>query len=132
MSVAIGAATASRAHSAAMKHILLLAAVAEAATGIAFLIAPSLVGQWLLGTALTGVSLSLAQAFGIPLVALALACWPGSPLLGMLTYGAGIMLYLAYGGLAGSLNGVLLWPAVGLHLVLTLLLVLQWKDGAQH
>jgi hypothetical protein len=115
-----------------MKQILLLAAVAEAATGIAFLIAPSLVGQWLLGTALTGISLSLAQAFGIALVALALACWPGSPLLGMLTYGAGITLYLAYGGLAGSLNGILLWPAVGLHLVLTVLLVLQWKDGMQH
>jgi hypothetical protein len=115
-----------------MKHMLLVAAVAEAATGVAFLIAPSLVGQWLLGTALTGISLSLAQAFGIALVALALACWPGPPLLGMLTYGAGITLHLAYRGLAGGLNGVLLWPAVGLHLVLTVLLVLQWKDVRQH
>jgi hypothetical protein len=115
-----------------MKHMLIVAAVAEAATGIAFLIAPSLVGQWLLGTALTGVSLSLAQAFGIALVALALACWPGPSVLGMLTYGAGITLYLAYAGLVGNLNGALLWPAVGLHLVLTVLLVLEWKNRTQH
>jgi hypothetical protein len=58
---------------------------------------------------------------GIALIALGIACWPGPPLLGMLTYSA---LYLAYLGLAGGLTGVLLWPAVILHAILTALLTL--------
>ncbi len=41
----------------------------------------------------------------------------------MLTYGALVTLYLGYIGLAGGFAGVLLWPAVVLHLILTALLV---------
>ena len=59
---------------------------------------------------------------GIALIGLGIACWPGPPLIGMLTYSATVALYLAYLGLAGGFGGVLLWPAVILHLVLTALL----------
>jgi hypothetical protein len=59
---------------------------------------------------------------GIALLALGVACWPGTPLLGMLTYSAAVTLYLAYGGFAGGLTGILLWPAVALHVILTALL----------
>jgi len=41
----------------------------------------------------------------------------------MLTYSAGITLYLAYVGLAGGSTGILLWPVVVLHLILTALLM---------
>lgn len=105
-----------------MKKIIVLAAVAEAATGTALLMAPSLVGQLLLGTELTGVAEAVARVTGIALVALAVACWPGTPLLGMLAYSAAITLYLAYLGFTGGFIGILLWPAVILHLILTLLL----------
>jgi hypothetical protein len=40
----------------------------------------------------------------------------------MLIYGASVTLYFAYLAFAGGLTGVLLWPAVVLHLVLTALL----------
>jgi hypothetical protein len=40
----------------------------------------------------------------------------------MLTYSAAVTLYLAYVGFAGGLSGILLWPAVILHLILTALL----------
>jgi hypothetical protein len=40
----------------------------------------------------------------------------------MLTYGALVTVFLAYLGFAGGLTGVLLWPAVVLHLILTALL----------
>ena len=40
----------------------------------------------------------------------------------MLTYSATVTLYLAYLGLAGGLGGVLLRPAVILHVALTALL----------
>ena len=105
-----------------MKKALIFAAVAEAATGLALLIVPSLVGQLLLGEELTGVAIPVARVAGIALIALGIACWPGPPLVGMLTYSAVVTLYLAYLGFAGGLTGVLLWPAVVLHAILTALL----------
>jgi hypothetical protein len=105
-----------------MKRVLVLAAVGEAATGLALLIVPSLVGLLLLGEELTGVAIPVARVAGIALIALGVACWPGTPLVGMLTYSAGVTLYLAYVGFAGALTGILLWPAVVLHVILTALL----------
>jgi hypothetical protein len=105
-----------------MKGVMIFAAVGEASTGLALLIVPGLVGHLLLGEELNGIALSVARVAGIALVALGLACWPGTPRVGMLTYSAGVMLYLAYLGLTGSSTGLLLWPAVILHLVLTVLL----------
>jgi hypothetical protein len=105
-----------------MKAVLVFAAVSEAATGLALLIVPSLVGQLLLGTELTGVAATVARVAGIALIGLGVACWPGPPRVGMLAYSAAVTLYLAYLGFAGGMNGILLWPAVGLHLILTALL----------
>ena len=106
----------------AMKRVLILTAVGEAATGVALLIVPSLVGRLLFGEELTGVAIPVARVTGIALVALGVACWPGTPLVGMLTYSAAVTLYLAYVGFAGGLTGILLWPAVVLHVILTALL----------
>jgi hypothetical protein len=103
--------------------VLVLAAVSEAATGVALLMVPSLVGQLLFGAELTGVAMTVARVAGIALIALGVACWPGTPLVGMLTYNAAVTLYLAYLGLAGGVTGILLWPAVVLHLILTGLLL---------
>jgi hypothetical protein len=107
----------------AMKRVLVLAAVSEAATGLALLIVPSLVGQLLLGEQLTGVAIPVARVAGIALIALGIACWPGPPLIGMLTYSVVVTLYLAYVGFSGGLTGILLWPAVALHVVLTATLI---------
>jgi hypothetical protein len=104
------------------KKVLVLAAVGETATGVALLIVPSLVGQLLLGEELAGVAIPVARVAGIALIALGVACWPGTPLVGMLTYSAAVTLYLAYAGIAGGFAGILLLPAVALHGVLTVLL----------
>jgi hypothetical protein len=48
-----------------MKKILVLAAVSEAATGLALLMVPSLVGQLLFGAELTGIALTVARVTGI-------------------------------------------------------------------
>ena len=106
----------------ALKWVLPAAAIAEAVTGVALLIIPSLVGQLLLGDELTGVAILVARVTGIALIALGVACWPGPPLVGMLVYTALVMLYLAYIGFVGGLSGVLLWPAVVLHMILAVLL----------
>jgi hypothetical protein len=105
-----------------MKSALAFAAIGEVLTGLALLIAPSLVGQVLLGEQLAGVAIPVARVSGIALIALGIACWPGPPLVGMLVYSALVTLYLAYLGFAGGLTGVLLWPVVVLHAILTALL----------
>src|SRR5262245_54719740 len=105
-----------------MRSVLIFAAVAETATGAALFIIPSLVGQLLLGEGLSGVAAVVARVAGIALIGLGVACWPGPPLAGMLTYSASIALYLSYLGFADGLAGVLLWPAVAIHLVLSTLL----------
>jgi hypothetical protein len=105
-----------------MRAVLAVAAIGEAATGLALLLAPSAVGQLLLGVELTGHAATVARVAGIALIGLGLACWPGPPRLGMLIYSAAVAMYLAFLGLTGAANGLLLWPAVVLHLVLTVLL----------
>jgi hypothetical protein len=63
---------------------------------LALLIVPSLVGQLLFGAELTGIAMTVARVTGLALIALGVACWPGTPLVGMLTYSASVTLYLAY------------------------------------
>jgi hypothetical protein len=109
-----------------MKKALIFAAVAEATTGLALLMVPSLVGQLLLGQELAGVTIPVARVTGIALVGLGIACWPGPPLAGMLIYSVAVTLYLAYVGFAGGFVGVLLWPAVALHGALSILLARCW------
>jgi hypothetical protein len=106
-----------------MKWVLGLAAVAEAATGATLLIVPSLVAQLLFGAEPAGVGMTMARVAGIALIGLGIACWPGPPRIGMLTYSAVAALYLIYVGVAGGSTGILLWPAVVVHLVVAALLI---------
>jgi hypothetical protein len=109
-----------------MKKLLLITGVAEAVTGVALMAAPVLVGRLLLGTELAGVSAVVARVAGIALLALGVGCWPGPASLGMLTYSTLATVYLGYLALGGEWAGPLLWPAVGLHAVLTILLGRAW------
>jgi hypothetical protein len=110
----------------AMKKLLILTGVGEAATGLVLIIAPALVGRLLLGAELAGVGVVVARVAGIALLALGVGCWPGTPLCGMLTYDALGAVYFAYLALGHEWVGPLLWPAVGLHTVLTVLLGWAW------
>lgn len=113
-----------------MKMLLLLAAVSEAATGLALLMVPALVGRLLLGQELAGVTIPVARVLGIALIALAVACWPGRTAFGgMLTYSALVTLYLGYVGIGGEYAGKLLWSAVILHAILTVLLARAWSQS---
>jgi|SRR4029077_5454538 hypothetical protein len=109
-----------------MKKVLVVAAIAEAVTGLALMVMPSLLGRLLLGEELAGVAIPVARVAGIALIALGIACWPGPPLVGMLIYSAAVTLYLAYLGFAGGFAGAFLWPAVALHAVLSILLGRAW------
>ena len=119
-----------------MKRLLPLIAIAEAATGLMLLAAPTFVVRLLFGADLSkvvglddlaAVGIVVGRVTGIALIALGVACWPSATALcGMLTYSTLATLYLGYVAVRGEWVGPLLWPAVGLHAVLTLLLVRAW------
>ena len=60
-----------------MNKPLAFAALAEAATGVALIVVPSLVVRLLLGTELSGVAVAVGRVAGISLLSLGVACWPG-------------------------------------------------------
>ena len=111
-----------------MKKVLVVAAVGEAATGLALLIVPSLVGRLLLGEELTGVAALVGRVAGIALFALGIACWLARDdtqsraawglVVTMLFYDVAVAVMLAFAGTALGLRGVMLWPAVIVHTVL--------------
>jgi hypothetical protein len=115
------------------KKLLALAAVGEAAVGLALLIDPPLVAKLLLGMGqLAGAGLVIARVTGIALIGLGVSCWPGSTAFaGILTYGVVLTLYLAGLGLGGAFVGVLLWPVVALHAVLVGLMAWAWLRDRQ-
>ncbi len=111
------------------KKILAFASLGEAATGLLLIVYPPIVVRLLTGLEVSGSGVILSRMFGISLVALGVACWPAEgcalPLLGMLIYTALAAVYLTVFGLGGNV-GILLWPAVLLHAVLTVLLGSAW------
>jgi len=115
------------------KALLRLACIVEIATAVAAIAAPRAVVALLLGEDVTGVGVAVARCFGVALLALGLACWPGAPqargpaLRAMLVYNAAIALYLAYLFAFRQVGGVLLWPAVALHAAVAALLVVAWR-----
>ena len=70
----------------------------------------------------------MGRVAGIALLSLGLGCWLSrqdlnktAALAAMLSYNLLVTAYLMYLGLGGELVGVLLWPAIAIHAVLTLL-----------
>jgi hypothetical protein len=117
-----------------MKKLLMLAAAGEAAVGLGLVVHPAIVVQLLFGTEIAGAGMVMSRIAGIALIALGIACWPGRAMRGraaaapggMLAYSLLATLYLAYLGLGGEWAGTLLWLAVAVHAVLTILLVRAW------
>ena len=117
-----------------MRKLLGIAAAGEAATGVALLVYPSVVVRLLIGAEIEGAGVAMSRGFGISLIALGLACWPGRDagssathaLRAMVSYGLLLTLYLAYLGAVRDSVGILLWPVVGVHAVLTILLARAW------
>jgi hypothetical protein len=112
--------------------ILFVTAVLEVATGAALVIVPSRIGRLLFGEELAGVAIPVARVLGIALIGLGVACSPGcTALCGMLTYSAVVTVYLAYVGFAVGFAGILLWPVVAVHLILTALLTRASISGTE-
>ena len=114
-----------------MNNLLALTAVGEAALGLTLLVYPPIVVRLLFNAEIADIGMVMGRVAGIALIALGVACQPGKSstqaIWGMLTYSALVTLYLAYLGIEGRSVGILLWPAVVLHAVLTFLLARAWR-----
>lgn len=115
-----------------MKVLMAAASVGEALTGLVLLVYPPIVVRLLFGAEIDGVGVVVSRITGISLIALGVACWPdvgatgGLP--GMLTYSAVATVYLICLGVGGQWAGLLLWPAIVVHAILTVLLALAWRN----
>ncbi len=109
-----------------MNTILLLAALAEAGTGIILLAYPPVIVRLLFDAEIVGAGVMMSRLAGIALIGLGAACWPGTDtrraFYGMVTYSVLAMLYLIYIGVRGEGVGPLLWPGVVVHAILIVLL----------
>jgi hypothetical protein len=118
------------------RSVLGIAAAVETVTGLLLIVAPHLLAKLLFGVEVTGVAVVIGRVAGIALLALGVGCWLGRQegtggwaLLAMLLYNILVTPYLALVGIGTEFVGVLLWPAVIVHAVLTALLGLAWSKS---
>jgi len=117
------------------RKILAFSSAVELGTALLAMVDPALLVRLLLGADIAGIAVVLGRCFGIALLALGLACWPGRAGDGgglpafraMLVYNALIALFLVYLSVVEHMAGVMLWPAVILHAVVALLLAWTWR-----
>lgn len=75
---------------------------------------------------------AVVRLAGLALISLEIACLPALPQVGMPFYSTVVAIYLAFLGIIGGASGPLLWSAVALHLVLSLLLALGSVGRTPH
>ena len=113
-----------------MNTVLMLAALAEAGTGVILLVFPSIVVHLLFDAEIAGAGVNMSRLAGIALIGLGAACWPGTDtrraFQGMATYSVLAMLFLIYIGVRGESVGLLLWPGVVVHAILIVFLGGAW------
>ena len=111
-----------------MRLLLTITALGEGAFGLLVLVYPSIAVQALFGLEIDGLGVIISRIAGVALIGLAVACWPSrvpgrQQLYGMLTYSILVTLYLVRIGIRGAPVGPFLWPAVIVHVVLIVLLI---------
>jgi len=113
-------------HDVKPKHLFIVTAVIEAATGVALLLSPPLPVSLLLGASLdTPGGLVSGRVAGAALLSLGVACWLARNdeesraatglIAAMLLYNTAVAEVLVYAGIGLRLTGIGLWPAVLLH-----------------
>lgn len=106
-------------------------AVIETMTGLALLVWPQLLAWLLLGSLLEALpAIIVARIGGVALISLATACWfaaldensraASGLMAAMVIYNCGATILLAYAGMVLGLTGLGLWPAVIVHVMLTI------------
>jgi quinol-cytochrome oxidoreductase complex cytochrome b subunit len=125
-----------------MSSFFVTTAVIEAGAGLALLCVPSAAAALLLGTLLEApAAFTVARVGGAGLLTLGVACWltrsdAQSPaarglVTAMVIYNLGVALILGVAGIQSQPVGIVLWPAVVLHVAMTIWCVmslLEWES----
>jgi len=112
-----------------MATLLIVTALVEAMTGLALLIAPSLVVSLLLGATIeTSSGIAVAHVAGAALLSIGAACWLARNdrrssaarglVLALLFYNAIVAVVLVHAHFVLGLSGIVLWPVVAAHAAL--------------
>lgn len=124
-----------------MTKLLVVTALLEAATGIVLIVSPAPPVLLLSGAVLdTTGGLIVARLAGAALLALGVACWLAREdgrsraargvVAAMLLYNVAVVAVLVYARLGVKLSAIGLWPAVVLHLVLSVWCITCLRLGA--
>lgn len=112
------------------------AAGLEALTGLALVVAPSLLALLLFGAELNAAGEATGRICGLVMLCLAAGCRPRAgediwhqPLVPLVALSWLATAFLVVTGLRGVSVGLLLWPAAALHLVLAVLLTWVWRSA---
>ena len=109
-----------------------VSAAIEILTGATMLIVPSLVVGLLLGEGLGPTGVAVARILGVGLLSLGIAGWDSQeqargtvlgPQTGLLVYNIGATALFVFLGTIGAMDGLFLWPAAALHLVISVLML---------
>lgn len=113
-----------------------ISATLELITGITLLCLPGLMVQQLFQTDANGAPLHMAQLYGIALVGLGVASssepCPHSAQRGLLIYNSSAALLLIALKAQGISQGLVVWSAAGLHLVLGILMMIDQRQPRSH
>lgn len=118
------------ADSSNLRKVLIFAAAAQAATGLALMVIPSIAIPLLVEGSITDLTLVIGRCMGVALLALGMACWPTrdrsvldrAACRAMLTYNLLIAVFFSFLGAVVQVAGPLLWPAAVIHAIIALLL----------
>ena len=111
------------------RTFVMVAAWVEILVGASFILALDAQSQLIFGATTEGAGAGFARIAGIGLMALGIACLPSKhaeanrgPVRALLAYNIGATIFFAWVGLATTFQGVLLWPVVILHAVISIAL----------
>jgi hypothetical protein len=128
------------------KLLLGLTAVGEFVVGVLLVITPSAAARLLLGAGLASPeSILVGRMAGAALLSIGVICWlsrnqqhrncqPVRVIGGLLVYNAAIAILLLYAAVVDKMDGIGIWPTIGLHFVLLVwcagcLRHLSWATG---
>jgi hypothetical protein len=113
-----------------LKLLLIVTALIELGTGVALVVAPSLVVELLTGEGLSSPqSQVLGRIAGASLISIGVACWQMSrgelsgsrQLIGsLLVYNLAVPVLLIHAALGQGMRGYALWPTTALHICLAI------------
>ena len=104
------------------RFVVMTAAWLEVVAGATLLTVPGVAARLLFAAQPGSVGITFGRCAGVGILALGIACLPSKAtgsrrgaVFGLLVYNVGIAILFAWAGVATTLRGVLIWPAVVLH-----------------